>query len=229
MEKLELVSVEIKHEIDDCADTSYLGEYTDTPSDWAIYRRESKYCHDLDLETQQLEYQEYLADCAKCGCNDSDCEDCNPLSFDDWVGENDCSYEYQTRGREYAFFVPYAGGEQQGTEDYQKYGMQDFERMERLNNGDWYYIGVQAVAKIRVNGILQKISSGGLWGIESDSGSDYLEEIDQEQAKELQEQLSTLGFSDVDIFDAFADAGIEMTFRDTDEDATILDDVTTTD
>ena len=46
-----------------------------------------------------------------------------------------------------------------------------------------------------VAGVCQTITSGGLWGIESDSTPDYLSEIGQEEIEQLQEILQALGFS----------------------------------
>jgi hypothetical protein len=74
-----------------------------------------------------------------------------------------------------------------------KNARQDFERMESLNRGQWEYIGVVADAEIVVDHTVQNIKSGGLWGVESDSG-DYLKEIANEQLSELREQLHALGF-----------------------------------
>jgi hypothetical protein len=88
-------------------------------------------------------------------------------------------------------------------EDIRKYVRQDYERMERLNRGDWAYIGVRADAEIIVDGISQDISSGGLWGVESDSDRAYLAEIDGEQLSELRDQLRALGFGTRAISAAF--------------------------
>lgn len=97
--------------------------------------------------------------------------------------------------REYRFFKPYAGGEKAGTEEYQKYGKQDFQRMESLQRGNWRFIGIRAVAKIVVNDTIQKITSGGLWGTESDSGNDYLSQVGSDEFASLKIQLLELGFT----------------------------------
>jgi hypothetical protein len=75
-----------------------------------------------------------------------------------------------------------------------EYVARDYERMERLNRGDWSYVGIRADAEIVVDGVAQEITSGGLWGIESDSDWAYLAEIDGEQLSELRSQLRALGF-----------------------------------
>jgi hypothetical protein len=78
-----------------------------------------------------------------------------------------------------------------------KYMEQDYERMDAYNRGNWYMMGIRAEAEISVAGnVIQKISSGGLWGVESDAGADHLKEIEQEELNQLREQLRAIGFSD---------------------------------
>ena len=91
-------------------------------------------------------------------------------------------------------------------DDIRKYARQDYERMERLQRGDWAYVGVRADAEIVVDGVAQEITSGGLWGIESDSDRAYLAEIDGEQLTELRLQLRALGFGTRAISAAFKNA-----------------------
>lgn len=69
------------------------------------------------------------------------------------------------------------------------------ERRQRYDNGAFGFIGIQAEAEIVVAGVCQTITSGGLWGIESDSTPDYISEIEQEEIVQLQEILHALGFS----------------------------------
>ena len=74
--------------------------------------------------------------------------------------------------------------------------MSDYRRMEGLNNGIWNFIGIKAKADIyfEENGVsqYQEITSGGLWGIESDSDKQYIEECEKEQIEDLKEQLEHL-------------------------------------
>lgn len=93
-------------------------------------------------------------------------------------------------------------------EDVRKYVRQDYERMESLNAGNWCFIGIRATAEIAVptapsNATLQEISSGGLWGIESDSDYEYLKSIEREELADLRGQLKALGFSSRAISTAF--------------------------
>ena len=90
----------------------------------------------------------------------------------------------------------------------EKYCEEDYRRMESLNRGDWYYLGVTAKAKVQLTGDLwQTITSGGLWGVESDSGPNYLKTIADEQLAELRGQLLAIGFSAADCDKAFATVG----------------------
>ena len=81
-------------------------------------------------------------------------------------------------------------------DEIRKYVQQDYERMKSFNAGDWHYIGIRAEAEIQLseNGTFQTITSGGLWGVESDSG-DYIKEIEQEELKDLRRKLEAIGFS----------------------------------
>ena len=104
--------------------------------------------------------------------------------------------QINTRNREYTGFEPYAGGEKLGTKEYKEYGLQDYKRMEQLNNGDFSFMGIIAHANIYLeeNGrsTYQKITSGGIWGVESDSDKSYIEEIEKEQTEDLKHQLEHL-------------------------------------
>jgi hypothetical protein len=118
--------------------------------------------------------------------------------------QKDEDYELPSKGREYRFFNPCAGGEEEGTEDYQKYGKQDFERMESLNNGNWFFMGIETIAEVHTsqdgkNWLINTLSSGGLWGIESDSDNSYIEEVNNEQINELKTVLKEYGFSTKEI------------------------------
>jgi hypothetical protein len=80
------------------------------------------------------------------------------------------------------------------------------DRLEEYRNGGFYFEGVVAVATLKVptsqGGWIHtgEISSPGLWGIESDSGESYFEEIGKEQVDELREILRDgYGFSDEEI------------------------------
>lgn len=74
------------------------------------------------------------------------------------------------------------------------YARQDAARLAAFHAGDWHMQGCWAKAEVVVNGVCQRIGSGGLWGIESDSSETYRREVEEEQRAQLLEILATLGF-----------------------------------
>ncbi len=181
-----IASVTIKHILDESPDISFLGKYTDTLEPGVIVR---------DLENF---YEKLPA----------------PMERDvdgKFLGKG-TPYDLPARGREYRGFIPYAGGEEKGTRNYYRYGMQDFKRMESLNNGSWYLIGIRAEAEIQTSEnegkdwLINRVSSAGLWGIESDSDESYFKEVAQEELAQLEKLLLELGFTAEEIKSAFEKA-----------------------
>lgn len=84
-----------------------------------------------------------------------------------------------------------------------EYIEEDYKRCEAYNRGEWYMIGIKAIVELKIpiggrNFKLQTIDSGGLWGIESDSGESYLTEEYQNQCAELEIILTAMGIEIVD-------------------------------
>ena len=79
--------------------------------------------------------------------------------------------------------------EQEGFED----------RLEEFRQGAFDFIGVRAVVEVPIpygkDRILTRIESPGLWGIESDSGEDYLQSVFEEESAILADMLTELGVS----------------------------------
>ena len=75
----------------------------------------------------------------------------------------------------------------------------DKKRLEAYYNNEWHFVGIQAVAEIRIDGLLQTINSGGLWGIESDSSDEYFDEVFEEEKEQLKDVLLQLGFTEKQI------------------------------
>jgi hypothetical protein len=77
--------------------------------------------------------------------------------------------------------------EQEGFED----------RLAEYQRGEFGFIGIRVAVELPIpfgkGHILQKIESPGLWGIESDSGNDYLESVFQEESEILADMLAELG------------------------------------
>lgn len=79
-----------------------------------------------------------------------------------------------------------------------KYRQQDARRMRAYSRGDWHVVGIRAKVDILIPAggnsfAMYTLSSPGLWGVESDSGEKYLEEVYQEQLEELKSHLKALG------------------------------------
>jgi hypothetical protein len=204
MKKNHIEKAWIERQLDEQADTSFIGKYTDKKSDWVICRhcgefvaiaeQPNRRAEEIDDEIVELENEENYDDTV----NNS--EKINLLKKElAGLELHDCPHT----SREFNYFKPYVGEEPEGSENYQKYGKQDFDRMESLNNGNWNFIGIIVKAEILTsNGTIQVVRSGGLWGIESDSGT-YLDEVGKDELENLRLELSALGFGKRAIDHAF--------------------------
>lgn len=94
-----------------------------------------------------------------------------------------------TERNQYRYFVP-ANSELE-------YAMNDYNRSEAANRGNWCMMGCRAVAEISyptANGRrIDRLRSGGLWGIESDSSKEYIEEIEKEEMADLKGHVEKFG------------------------------------
>jgi hypothetical protein len=68
------------------------------------------------------------------------------------------------------------------------------DRREAYQRGDFTFVGVRAQAEVVIEGIVQTIVSGGLWGIESDADA-YIEEVAGEEYSDLRKILTSIGVS----------------------------------
>jgi len=217
-----ILSVTIRHLMDDCPDTSYLGEYSNRPAgDNSIVVGHDKDCPCFwygGPDTGTLDRAEnYLCHSYddRGGSRGDESPESNALdAAQDILIEarermTECDCHFYRDSRHYAYFNPSGNYDGEPQEDQRKYTLQDYRRMQSLNDGDWYYIGIRAEAEVGNfkdgYAIIQRITSGGLWEIESDSGRDYLAEVESEQLAELRAELSALGFSKRAISAAFKD------------------------
>jgi len=115
-------------------------------------------------------------------------------------------------GREYRFFKPYGRGEKEGSEEYKRTGLVDFERMESLVAGNWEFIGIRGEAEIEGSPHYwtNPITTPGLWGIESDSGKSYLKEVADEELAQLRKDLLDCSFTKKAIDLAFEDVDFDF-------------------
>ncbi len=213
-----ILSVTVRRMIDESPDSSWLGEYSNRPkTEYAIDRAHAEDCASLEANhfqtVEQLErIISHLNIWRMEEGNKPESTEWKPLdesidalvSLQDEAMECDCSGGDMGR-REYRYFnglVENYKGEP--PENIHKYIRQDYDRMESLNRGDWCFIGMRAEAEVQTgSAVVQRITSGGLRGIESDSGREHLEETQREELAQLKDELVGLGFSRRAIATAF--------------------------
>jgi len=86
-----------------------------------------------------------------------------------------------------------------------KWAEHDTKRLANYGN-DWAMMGIKVKAEIYIpkkstppSWQIQEISSGGLWGIETDSGDDYINGIEKEEMEDLIDNLKYFKISKKEI------------------------------
>jgi len=73
----------------------------------------------------------------------------------------------------------------------------DRERLDAFHEGIWHLIGIQAAANVLIplggHLVTQTVTSPGLFGIESDSDEEYLDEVYAEECASLIAMLGAIG------------------------------------
>lgn len=215
--RIRILSVTLIREADYDADTSYLGEYAaQVKSPYSIDRRHSRECVAQNGNPQTAEARAYFQRVLEriekplTSFNSDAEEDARVLIEDllDSVEECTCGGQFVERNS-YEYFEPRHGNYEGCSEkEIRDYCWQDFERMEDFERRKWQHIGVRAEAQIGIpqggqSYLTQKLTSGGLWGIESDSEESYIKEEEDSQLGELREVLASMGFSKRAIATAF--------------------------
>ena len=84
------------------------------------------------------------------------------------------------------------------------YRRQDEARLKAWRNDEWHFVGIRARATIKIpHGsnpecwITTELVSPGLWGIESDSGAEYFEQVYQDERQILLGMLDSLKTSEI--------------------------------
>jgi hypothetical protein len=185
------ITLTVKQVIDEYADTSDIGQYTDKPEEWAIVRATGEYCKSV---YQRRRIIAALTERIYAAEEQDIVDETYIMRMDARIKriESSGETEFPRGGREYRYFKPYAGGEPEGTPEYRKYGMQDFSHMERLCRGDWHYIGIVATVTVTRDDGFSREWEESLWGVESDSGA-HIDEMARELIAALAGQIAEYG------------------------------------
>ena len=184
----------IEWHYDEDMDTSWIGEYKSKgPEEGYIDRRKGVLYGEAVEEPEDPCYECEKMD--ECELYRDDPPACAPLrkyndAFDEWndnygleVLADELGSNYERHS--YEFFVPYAGGEKPGDENFVKYAIQDYDRITELEKGYWHFMG--CTVTLSVDGI--ELDGDGLWGIESDCGDDYIAEVERESIASLMHDI----------------------------------------
>lgn len=197
--KAKIMSVRIERVDDECPDLSWLGEYSNTPGPCAIDRQargdrdrhESRYWNPGNhaphnpAEWAHVSNRQVIA-----ALNAIPIDQRNRLPK---------AINYPARYVRSAA-IAYLDS---------CYVEQDYRRHERFGR-DWYTIGIIAKAEVQLAGssLTQTLRSPGLWGIESDSGEDYLRSVEREELDAISLELRAIGCTDKQITAAIKSAGL---------------------
>ena len=184
MKKIE--SIKILHTFDEDPDVSWLGEYTDQINDGIVIRKFDEFYERLSEE--QLE---------QIPERSGEYRGFKPGNH---IPHDPKNWDHVSKEKKREVIKKYGSLKKA---DY-TYALADYERMEQLNNGYFNFIGISAKSEVLTsyNGkdwLINTLSSGGLWGIESDSSSEYISEVQSEQLAELKDVLIEYGFTEQEI------------------------------
>lgn len=82
-----------------------------------------------------------------------------------------------------------------------EYAREDAQRIRDFRAGDWWFESCRAVAEVRYELYdgsfrIERLSSGGVYGIESDCGEEYRQEVESQEMADLQAHLARFGVVD---------------------------------
>lgn len=112
-------------------------------------------------------------------------------------GPADRTIDRKARGdcgrNEYRYFIAAMSGDETGNPESVE---QDYRCMEDYNKQARYMLRIHVVAVVSYdcgqgNRRIERLSSGGLWGIESDSSAEYLASVERDELADLKSHLET--------------------------------------
>lgn len=207
--------IEFRTEYDEAPDVSYLGEYTASPKGWYVDRAEqilyspagdpifnimdnewvSPEPEEADFDDTEEGYDRYLEAVEE---RREEIEETRQTISQHQIGKFEISFNYQKElddalGKSTDVkTIPKT--KRKKLREFIKYAVQDYERAEGLNEGDWSMLHVWAEVVIDGN----TFRSGGLSGVESDASGAYLKEIEGEEIAQLVEELGKYGVEVID-------------------------------
>lgn len=207
--KKRILSVAVIRAVDTDPDTSYYGEYANSPtSEYSIDRAHSEDCQSVSPEVKAvIESLERAVTWIEREKYDQNGSDFYPESIDDAIeileehaeelAECDCGERGDMERGQYRYFNPSGNYDGEPAEDQRKYVRQDYDRMEDYNRGGWCFTGTYATAEVQTSqhSTIQTIRSGGLWGTESDSDDSHFAEIEKDELADLRRELESIGFT----------------------------------
>lgn len=216
MNKLQIKRVWIEHRHDETPDTSWLGKFTSNASGWRLDRNTGKM---LD------ESGTVLADKLPANWGSGAYQYIDGFQHEngswDQISDKEvsaaflsCRYRDNKKNGRGNHFARYGviGWQTAATRSAKVhclnvvYCCNDAARLEDISEGNISLVGVCAKAQIEnsESHLLQVIHSGGLWGIESDSGKDYFGEVALDELASLKTELLALGLGERAIAYAFS-------------------------
>jgi hypothetical protein len=73
------------------------------------------------------------------------------------------------------------------------------DRLDAYRNEIFHFVGVRIVAEVSIADTVQTLTSPGVWGIESDSEQEHLDEIISQEWAQLRVVLKTIGVTTTDL------------------------------
>ena len=87
------------------------------------------------------------------------------------------------------------------------------DRRAAFHRGEFGFVGVRVEADVIIQGTVQTLVSPGLWGIESDSGDEYIESVAVEEYGELRKVLTAVGVPTAQLPQATGEAVRSLEWR----------------
>jgi hypothetical protein len=118
--------------------------------------------------------------------------------YEDIIDKEDYEIPLLNNG-ECSFFYPADNGEKIGTDEYKKYALLNYQRMEDYNNNHWSYLIIRCETFVHTDSGLSDGVFDTLSSVESDGEKEYLKEIIDELKNNVKYQLKNMGFSEDEI------------------------------